>query len=109
MKGLRISVHDGYLEAKTGADIAEVWLLLVVVLLQLSEKLPLELVDVLDVAEDGLQLQLGEHVRVFATLTDVTLKVTQRMITLNVRAVPTLTNRGSCTVKPSVKRQYNLS
>lgn len=50
------------------------WLLFVVLLLQVSEKLPLKLVDVFYVAEDGLQLQLGEHVRVFAALADVTLK-----------------------------------
>lgn len=49
-------------------------LVFVILLLQVSEKLPLEPVDVLYVAEDGLQLQLSEHVRVFAALTDVTLQ-----------------------------------
>ncbi|TNN88877.1 hypothetical protein EYF80_000755 [Liparis tanakae] len=44
------------------------------------EKLPLEPVDVLYVAEDGLQLQLGEHVRVFTALADVTLQVAQNQL-----------------------------
>ena len=66
-----------YLQEKTGAYFTEMWLVFVVLLLQVSEKLPLKPVDVLDVAEDGLQLQLSEHVRVFTALTDVTLKVTQ--------------------------------
>lgn len=50
------------------------WLLFVVLLLQVFEELPLKLVNIFDVAENGLQLQLGEHVRVFAALADVTLK-----------------------------------
>lgn len=39
---------------KAGAYFTEVRLVFVVVLLQVSEELLLELVDVLDVAEDGL-------------------------------------------------------
>lgn len=66
-----------YLQEKTRAYFAEMWLLFVVLLLQVSEKLPLKPVNVLYVAEDGLQLQLSEHVRVFTALTNVTLKVTQ--------------------------------
>ena len=66
-----------YLQEKTGAYFTEMWLFFVVLLLQVSEELPLKPVDVLYVAEDGLQLQLGEHVGVFTALTDVTLKVTQ--------------------------------
>lgn len=53
------------------------WLVFVVLLLQVSEELPLKPVDVLNVAEDSLQLQLGEHVGVFTALADVTLKHTQ--------------------------------
>lgn len=66
-----------YLQEKTGAYFTEMWLFFVVLLLQVSEKLPLKPVDVLYVTEDGLQLQLSEHVGVFTALTDVTLKVTQ--------------------------------
>lgn len=46
----------------------------VVLLLQVSEELPLEFVDVFNVAEDGFQLQLGKHFWVFTTLPNVTLK-----------------------------------
>lgn len=67
-----------YLQEKTRAYFTEMWLVFVVLLLQVSEKLPLKPVDVLYVAEDGFQLQLSEHVRVFTALTDVTLKVTQK-------------------------------
>lgn len=56
------------------------WLIFVVLLLQVFEKLPLKPVDILYVAEDGFQLELREHVRVFAALTDVTLKVTQNQV-----------------------------
>lgn len=49
-------------------------LLFVILLLQVSEKLPLKLVNIFYVAEDGLQLQLGQHVWMFAALADVTLK-----------------------------------
>lgn len=73
------SIGDGfvcgrYLQEKTRAYFTEMWLVFVVLLLQVSDKLPLKPVDVLYVAEDGLQLQLSEHVRVFTALTDVTLK-----------------------------------
>lgn len=73
--GYGFSSH--YLQEKTRAYFTEMWLVFVVLLLQVSEKLPLKPVDVLYVAEDGFQLQLSEHVRVFTALTDVTLKVTQ--------------------------------
>lgn len=66
-----------YLQEKTRAYFTEMWLVFVVIFLQASEKLPLKPVDVLYIAEDGRQLQLSEHVRVFTALTDVTLKVTQ--------------------------------
>lgn len=60
---------------KAGAYFAEVRLVFVVVLLQVSEELPLELVDLFDVAENGLQLEVCEHVRALVALTDVALKV----------------------------------
>lgn len=63
---------------KAGAYFTEVRLVFVVVLLQVSEELLLELVDVFDVAEDGLQLELCEHVRVLVALTDVALKVRKK-------------------------------
>lgn len=49
-------------------------MLFVIFLLQVSEKLPLKLVNIFYVAENGLQLQLGEHVWMFVALADVTLK-----------------------------------
>lgn len=64
------------------------WLLFVVLLLQVFEKLPLKLVNIFYVAEDGLQLQLGEHVLVFAALADVTLRKQ------GLEAVQALTSRG---------------
>ncbi len=67
-----------YLQEETRAYFTEMWLIFVVLLLQIFKKLPLKLVDVLYVAEDCLQLQLSEHVRVFTALTDVTLRVTQK-------------------------------
>lgn len=50
------------------------WLVFVVLFLQIFKKLPLKDVDVFDVAENGLQLHIGEHIRVFPALTDVALK-----------------------------------
>lgn len=50
------------------------WLVFVVLILEVSKELPLKPVDVLYVAEDGLQLQLSEHFWVFTALTDVTLE-----------------------------------
>lgn len=87
---------SAYMLEKAGAYFAEVWLLFVVVLLQVSEKLLLEPVDVFDVAEDSLQLGLREHVRVLEALTDVALKVAPKRQT----EVPLhmLTNRRCCKV-----------
>ena len=62
-----------YLLEETVADLTQVGLLLVVLLLKVLQKLPLELVDVLDVAEDGFELQVCEHAWVFATLADISL------------------------------------
>lgn len=69
-----------YLQEKARAYFTEMRLLFVVLLLQVFEKLSLKPVDVLYVAEDGLQLQLGEHVWMFTALTDVTLKVNQNQL-----------------------------
>lgn len=63
-----------YLQQKTRAYLTDMWLLFVVLLLQVSEKLPLKLINIFYIAEDGLELQLGEHVWMFAALADVTLK-----------------------------------
>ena len=63
---------------EAAADLAEVRLLLVEPLLQTFEELPLEAVDVLDVAEDCAKLLLVEHVRPLATLLDVTLRQGRR-------------------------------
>lgn len=71
-----------YLQEETGAYFAEVRLVFVVLPLQVFQKLPLKSVDVLYVAEDGLQLQLSEHLWVFATLTDVTLEVYTKYVKL---------------------------
>ena len=59
---------------EAAADLAEVRLVFVELLLQALEELPLEAVDVLDVPEDGAQLLLCEHVRPLAALLDVTLQ-----------------------------------
>lgn len=64
-----------YLQEETRAYFTEVWLVFVVLLFQVSEKLPLKPVDIFYVAEDGLQLRLSEHLWVFTALTDVTLKI----------------------------------
>lgn len=52
----------------------------VVLLFQVSEEHPLKSVDVLYVAEDGLQLRLSEHFRVFPALTNVTLKTSMNKV-----------------------------
>lgn len=53
-------------------------LLLVEPLLQALEELLLEPVDLIDVAEDGAELILGEHVRPLSALLDVALRTTGR-------------------------------
>lgn len=62
-----------YVFQKAAADLTDVGLLLVELLLQAFQELPLEAVDLLDVAEDGSQLLFREHVRPFAALLDVAL------------------------------------
>lgn len=59
---------------EAAADLTDVGLLLVELLLQPFQELPLEAVDLLDVAEDGPELLFREHVRPFAALLDVTLR-----------------------------------
>ena len=59
---------------EAAADLTEVWLLLVELLLQAFQKLPLEPVDVFNVAKDGTKLLLSEHVGPLAALFDVTLR-----------------------------------
>lgn len=49
-------------------------LFFVELLLQAFQELPLEPVDVFDVAEDGTKLLLSEHVRPLTALLDVTLR-----------------------------------
>lgn len=58
---------------EAAADLAEVWLLLVELLLQPFQELPLEPVDLLNVAEDGTELLFCEHICPLAALFDVTL------------------------------------
>lgn len=58
---------------EAAADLAEVWLLLVELLLQPFQELPLETVDLLNVAEDGTELLFCEHICPLAALFDVTL------------------------------------
>lgn len=58
---------------EAAADLTDVGLLLVEFLLQPFQELPLEPVDLLDVAEDGAELLFRKHVCPFAALLDVTL------------------------------------
>lgn len=67
-------MHGHNLHEEAGADFTEMRFFLVVLLLQFSDELPLESVDVFYVAENCLQLQLCEHAGVFPALTNVTLK-----------------------------------
>lgn len=63
-----------YVLQEAGADLAQVWLLLVVLFLQSFEKFLLEAIKFIDVAEDGPELLLCEHVGPFTTLFNVALK-----------------------------------
>lgn len=58
---------------EAAADLAEVRLLLVELLLQPFQELPLEPVDLLNVAKDGTELLFCEHICPLAALFDVTL------------------------------------
>lgn len=68
-----VTNETAYVFQEAAADLADVGLLLVELLLQPFQELPLEAVDLLDVAEDGAQLLFREHVRPLAALLDVTL------------------------------------
>lgn len=65
--------HAAHVFEEAAADLAEVWLLFVELLLQTFQKLPLESVDFFNVAKDGTKLLFGEHVCPLAALFDVTL------------------------------------
>lgn len=45
----------------------------VIIFFQILQERPLELVDLFDVAEDGLELDVREHAQVFPALADITL------------------------------------
>lgn len=59
---------------EAAANLAEVRLLLVELLLQALQELPLESVDLFNVAKDGAKLLLIEHVCPLTALFDVTLR-----------------------------------
>lgn len=61
---------------EAAADLAEVRLLLVELLLQAFQELPLESVDLLNIAKDGAKLLFSEHICPLAALFDVTLRET---------------------------------
>lgn len=62
-----------YVLQEAGADLAQVWLLFVVFFLQRFEKFLLEAVKFVDVAEDGPELLLCEHVGPLTALFNVAL------------------------------------
>lgn len=59
---------------ETAANLAEVRLLFVKLLFQIFQELPLESVDIFNVAKDGTKLLLCEHVCPLAALLDITLR-----------------------------------
>lgn len=65
-----------YVLQEAGANLAQVRLLFVVFFLQRFEKFLLEAIKFIDVAEDGPELLLGEHVGPFTALFDVALRHT---------------------------------
>lgn len=64
---------------EAAADLAEVRLLLVELLFQAFQELPLESVDLLNIAKDGAKLLFSEHVCSLAALFDITLKETKKL------------------------------
>lgn len=96
-----IKLSGPYVLEKAGAYFTEVRLVFVAVLFQVPEELPLELVDVFNVAEDDLQLELCEHVRVLVALTDVALEVGKNKIA----TAYVLTNRRCCRVVHTKQRK----
>lgn len=71
--------HSAYVFEEAAADLAEVRLLLVELLFQAFQELPLESVDLLNVAKDGAKLLFSEHVCSLAALFDITLKETKKL------------------------------
>ena len=63
---------------EAAANLAEVRLLLVELLLQAFQELPLESVDLFNIAKDGSKLILSEHVCSLTALFDVTLRKKQK-------------------------------
>lgn len=64
---------------EAAANLTEVRLLLVELLFQAFQELPLEPVDVFNVAKDGAKLLFVEHVGPLAALFDVTLRETENI------------------------------
>lgn len=66
--------ESAYVFEEAAADLTDVRLLLVEFLLQAFQELPLESIDIFDVAKDGPKLLFSEHVCPLAALFDVTLR-----------------------------------
>lgn len=62
---------------EAAADLTEVRLLLVELLFQAFQELPLKSVDLLNIAKDGTKLLFVKHVCPLAALFDVTLRKTE--------------------------------
>lgn len=71
---------SAYVFEEAAANLAEVRLLLVELLFQAFQELPLESVDLLNIAKDSAKLLFGEHVCSLAALFDVTLKEAKKII-----------------------------
>lgn len=69
---------------EAAADLAEVRLLLVELLFQPFQELPLESVDLFNIAKDGAKLLFIEHVCPLAALFDVTLGETNTQHNANI-------------------------
>lgn len=82
LKVLRKPVEDllllffdsAYMFKEAATNLTQMWLLLVELLLETFEELPLESVDLFDIPKDGTKLLFSEHVCPFAALFDVTLR-----------------------------------
>lgn len=82
LKVLRKPVEDllllffdsAYMFKEAATNLTQMWLLLVELLLEIFEELPLESVDLFDIPKDGTKLLFSEHVCPFAALFDVTLR-----------------------------------
>lgn len=81
LKVLRKPVEDfllffdsAYMFKEAATNLTQMWLLLVELLLETFEELPLESVDLFDIPKDGTKLLFSEHVCPFAALFDVALR-----------------------------------